>query len=80
MDCFQIYDSDFKPAVEVHYEPGDVGSKFFFTSSLMPHHVFEIGQIKLVPFGRSTYTDTTKKCIGDETCGKYKEHVSLNFS
>lgn len=61
----------------MHYEPGHADSKYFFTKSLMPDHVFEIGKIKLIPFGRSTYTAETKKCIGDETCGQYKEHVSF---
>lgn len=76
LDCYQIYDAVERPVVIVHYEPADHDSQFFFTSSLMPHHVFEIGEIKLIPFGRSTYTESTKKCAGDETCGKYKEHVS----
>jgi len=68
--------------VEIHYEPGDQGSKDFFTSKLAPEHVNEIGQITPIPFGRSTYTDDKQECVNDktETCEYYKEHVSFQIA
>jgi len=81
LDCYQIYDTDPKPIVYIHYEPGDVESRAFFTSSLNPTIASGIAQLNLVPFGRSTYDGTTVNCVNDDKeCHQYKEHVSKEIN
>lgn len=76
-DCYQDYEQIDKPVVEIHYEPGDMKSNYFFSSSLIPEYIEMLAQVSFIPFGRSNYTNDEKKCVNDPSCVVYKEHACL---
>lgn len=75
LDCYSRVE-DPKPIVMIHYEVGVASSKDFF-DNLASQPVTSVADVTFVPFGRSNYTGTDKKCVNNEDCTQYLEHVSF---